>query len=273
MTKTVSIHCLDGTLEGVRQIELDTSQINALAVPRTKLQDLKSISRAKQPSMCLLLGEDELYIGECENFRKRIGGHLSKRFWRLAISTFSKDPTGLDRTRVQYLEYIAFQKAKRANVMKLHNSQEPAPKTINPHTVPRMEEVISDTSFIMKSLGLLDPFAAHLDQQQNPIWHVDVGLTRARAQFSVDQFLVLAGSVIRIESSEVLRKNSPKQHENRSSILKEHIDQGDGTVMIARDIAFKSPNEAVTFALGRNANAWTSWKNKESQTMDEVYRQ
>ena len=273
MTKTVSIRCLDGTPEGVRQIELDTSQINALAIPRTKLQDIREIPGAQQPSMYLLLGEDELYVGECETLHKRLKGHLEKEFWGLAISTFSKSPTWLDRTKVQYLEYMAVQKAKQAKIMRLHNIQEPAEKTIDQFTVPRLEEVIDDTSFIMKSLGLLDPFTPHSDQQENPIWHVNVKQTQAKGQFNGDQFLVLAGSIIRKEGSEVLRKNSPRQHENRSSILKVHADRGDGTVMITRDIAFRSPNEAVVFALGRNANAWTSWKNNKSQTMDEVDRQ
>ena len=38
------------------------------------------------------------------------------------------------------------------------------------------------------------------------------------------------------------------------------------------NITFKSANKAGGFCLGANINAWSTWKNSEGKTMDEVMR-
>lgn len=38
------------------------------------------------------------------------------------------------------------------------------------------------------------------------------------------------------------------------------------------DFIFGSPSSAAAAVLGRRANGWTEWKNKDGKTIDEIYR-
>jgi hypothetical protein len=38
------------------------------------------------------------------------------------------------------------------------------------------------------------------------------------------------------------------------------------------DFLFSSPSGAAGAVLGRSANGWTEWKNKDKKTIDEIYR-
>ena len=38
------------------------------------------------------------------------------------------------------------------------------------------------------------------------------------------------------------------------------------------DKTFSSPSSAASFCLGRSANGWTAWKDREGNTLDTFYR-
>jgi hypothetical protein len=46
----------------------------------------------------------------------------------------------------------------------------------------------------------------------------------------------------------------------------------DNIYQFVEDFIFRSPSAAAAAVLGRSANGWTEWKNKEGKTIDEIYR-
>ncbi len=45
-----------------------------------------------------------------------------------------------------------------------------------------------------------------------------------------------------------------------------------GILIFKEDFIFGSPSAAAAAVLGRRANGWTEWKNKDGKTIDEIYR-
>ena len=89
-------YLLDGSIEGVRIIELSESSVKAFVIPRIKLNRIKDRQELKHPALYLLInsGENQLYIGESENFFDRIKNHdQAKDFWDLAIAIVSNSNT------------------------------------------------------------------------------------------------------------------------------------------------------------------------------------
>lgn len=50
-----------------------------------------------------------------------------------------------------------------------------------------------------------------------------------------------------------------------------YLVDGDKLIM-ASDKTFSSASTAASFCLGRSANGWTEWKDKDGNTLDSVYR-
>ena len=112
--KLLQSYLLDGTIEGVRIIELSESAIKAFVVPRLKLNDIKNREEVSWPSLYLLInsGDNQLYIGESENFYNRVKNHdQSKDFWDLAVAIVSNN-NSLEKSDVKYLESLAVEKAQ-----------------------------------------------------------------------------------------------------------------------------------------------------------------
>ena len=58
---------------------------------------------------------------------------------------------------------------------------------------------------------------------------------------------------------------------SREILLKEYTLEENGKVVLISEKTFSTPSSAVTFCLVRNANGWIEWKDKEGQTLDDVY--
>lgn len=41
--------------------------------------------------------------------------------------------------------------------------------------------------------------------------------------------------------------------------------------MFSQDYLFKSPSAAAAFVLGANANGWSKWKDKDGNTLSDIY--
>ena len=66
--------------------------------------------------------------------------------------------------------------------------------------------------------------------------------------------------------------SSFKGIEHREKMLQEYSAIEDGKLIMTSDKTFTSPSTAACFCLGRSANGWIEWKDKEGNTLDSVYR-
>jgi len=265
-------YLLDGSLDGVKIIELSESSVKAFVVPRLKLADIKDRPELTHPALYVLVNADSsnAYIGECENFYHRIRTHdQSKEFWDTAIAFVSTTNT-LAKGDVKFLESLAVGRATKAKTIPVLNKVAPARNTIHEFQVDRLEQILEDIGMILASLGF-DLFAI-ASSTTDQIWYCRTKKTTAQAVFRNGKFILLAGSVIDIGHAPSWARNFPEDFVKRQHQLEsaERVDHD--AVRLKFDLQFRSPNQAASFATGRSNNAWITWKDADGRTMDEVMR-
>ena len=270
--RLIQTYLPDGSLEGIKVIELSESAIKAFVVPRIKLNDVKKRNEINQPSLYLLINssENQLYIGESENFYHRVKNHdQSKDFWDLAIAIVSNS-NSLEKSDVKYLESLAVERAQATAAMTVLNKTIPARNNVHEFKVHTLEKILEDTAMIAESLGF-SIFASEREDEES-IWYLSAKKSNARAEFRGDKFVVLTGSIIDKSYAPSWAKAFPKSLVERDDLLNnDGKDLGDSYEII-NNIPTRSPNHAGGLVSGRSINAWISWKNKNGKTMDEVMR-
>ena len=261
---------LDGTLEGIKVVEIYGRNMQAYVIPRLKLQEAKRIPALARGALYFLLSADEsqAYIGESDDFLARVRSHDQKKeFWDVAVAFIAKD-NSLEKGDIKYLESLAIERARQSSVPVL-NVKIPPRNNVHPFKVSALDEIIMDDVWmILTFLG----YNVFVLPRIVEAWYCKTNKTNARAIFRGSKFVVLKGSAIDKKVSESFAKSWPNSVLERDQIFKQSgTDQGD-TVTLTTDVTFKSPNHAGGFAAGRNVNAWTTWKNDSGQTMDEVMR-
>ncbi len=271
--KLIQTFLPDGSLEGIKVVELSESSIKAFISPRIKLNDLKKRPEINQPSLYLLINsaDNQLYIGESENFFHRIKNHdQSKDFWDLAIAIVS-NTNSLEKSDVKYLESLAVEKAQATAAMEVLNKTVPTRNNVHEFKVHTLEKILEDTAMIAESLGF-SIFASKKDNQESSIWHLSAKNSIASAEFRGDKFILLAGSVIDKTYAPSWANAFPKSLIEREELLKTNSkDLGDSFELV-NNVPTRSPNHAGGIVAGRSINAWISWKNSDGKTMDEVMR-
>jgi len=87
--QVVRMFMADGTVTGIREIEILTRTLHAFAVQRERLADLKGWPDANRPGVYFLFGETpeekhKAYIGEAQKVVDRVIYHVregQKEFW------------------------------------------------------------------------------------------------------------------------------------------------------------------------------------------------
>ncbi|MGD8373617.1 MAG: GIY-YIG nuclease family protein [Candidatus Woesebacteria bacterium] len=269
--RLISTYLLDGSIEGVRIIELSESSIKAFVIPRIKLNDVKTRDEINWPALYLLInsGDNQLYIGESEKFYDRVKNHdQSKDFWDVVVAIVSSN-NSLEKSDVKYLESLAVKKAKTTAAMEVLNKTVPVRNNIHEFKIHSLEKTLEDVALIAESLGYSIFRSENITAAST--WYVKAKKTDAKAEFRGDKFVIIAGSKIDKSVALSFKKGWPKRYLEREEILTKAKDHGDHVVLL-ENIPFKSPNLASDFATGRSTNTWITWKNKDGKTMDEVIR-
>lgn len=270
--KLLQSYLLDGTIEGVRIIELSESSIKAFVIPRLKLNDVKNRDEINWPSLYFLInsGDNQLYIGESENFYNRVKNHdQSKDFWDLAIAIVSSN-NSFEKSDVKYLESLTVEKAHESAAMEVLNKTVPVRNNVHEFKIHTLVKVLDDVSLIAESLGF--SIFSTKQNQENEIWHAKAKKTHAQAQFRGDKFVLLSGSIIDKSSAPSWRGAYGQLVAERERIFQKFGNDNGDTITLTENVPFNSPNLAGHFATGNSVNAWVTWKNKDGKTMDELIR-
>ena len=270
--RLISSYLLDGTIEGVRIVELSESAVKAFVIPRIRLNDIKFREEINWPALYLLInsGDNQLYIGESEKFFDRVKNHdQSKDFWDLTVAIVSKD-NGLEKGDVKYLESLAIEKAKATAAMEVLNKTVPARNNVHEFKVHTLDKILDDAALIAESLGYSIFKTAKTEKNEH--WYVKARKTKATAEFRGDKMVLLAGSKIDKNTTPSWEKGFPNQAAERKSLLAEHADEIDDVYVLKRNLPFNSPSHASSFAKGSSSNGWLDWKDPKGKTMDEVIR-
>ena len=271
MGKTVTTYLIDGDPKGTQYAFISNKICQMYVVPRSNLSYLNEQEKLQKPAFYILVGEDETtkpqaYIGETENFRERVKDHENKKsFWQKALIFVSKD-ADITKVDVQYLEHKAITEAKKSNTFTLNeNKQVPKVPNLPEYQRDTMDEFFEDIKFLASFIGC-NIFEITKPKEEHIFYTKGRGCN-AKGFYSSSGFTVLKGSVIAEEST-------PSFHwkEKREKLLSEYTTKKGLALIVTSDITFSSPSTAAMFCLGRSANGWDEWKDKEYRTLDVIYR-
>ena len=269
--KTITTYLIDGTPKGLQECWLSNTVCKAITIPRFRLKEANNRSELTQPSLYLLVDNDnqKAYIGETENFLARIKTHdTTKSFWDQAIVFISKDHN-LTKSDIKYLEHKAI---KQAQTAKRYNIDENKNQPNKPH-LPEHQQATIDTFF--NDICTLTAFMGmsifeNVHKKENQMMFYCKGRdTNAKGFYHENDFTVIKGGRMGKTSAP-----SYKRTEQRHQTLSEKANSiNESQYELRENITFSSPSTASGFCLGRSTNGWITWKNKEGQTLNEVYRQ
>ncbi len=274
--KTIQIYLPDGNPRSLKMAVITSRTIQAMYIPRSKLDVAATRSELSNVGVYILIGgEDEdakkkIYIGEAEDCLQRLKQHnRSKDFWKLAIVILSRTKH-FTKTHIKYLEWYCYNLAAKVGRYKLENSAMPG----KPHISEPMEADLQDNFETIKILVSTLGYPI-FDQIQKPkrsnIIYCKSKDAFAEGEYVEDGLIVFKDSVCNLEET---KSAGSWLIEMRKKLIDEGIlVQLDNVFKFDSDYIFSSPSSAAAVVLGRRANGWTEWKYKDGRTLDEVIRQ
>lgn len=271
---TIQIFLPDGNPRGLKLAEITNRTVQALLIPRAKLDEALKRPELKNVGVYFLIGisDDDskplLYVGEAEECLARLKQQNKlKDFWNTGIVVVSKTQH-FTKAHIKFLEYYCYFEAEKAGRFKLENSTIPT-KSYVPESV---EADLMDNFETIKTLvtTLGHPIFDQIKRpQKKDILYCKGKDAKAEGEYTGEGFVVFTGSTANI--TEV--KSALMAKKWREELVTEGVLKKDGNVYrFMKDKVFPSPSKAAGVVLGRSANGWIEWKYKDGRTLDEVMR-
>jgi predicted GIY-YIG superfamily endonuclease len=279
--KTIQIFLPHGDPRGIRISEITTRIVQVIEVPRSLLSEFFKMQESNQVAVYFLFGESDdgevqkVYIGQTGDLRGRLSIHnREKDFWERALVLVSKT-NSLTQTHALFLEWHCLQAARKAGRYADENGNNGS----KPHTPTPLEadclEIFETGQVLLSSLGypLFDPVAQYTASPRTYEEFFCKGPdTNGRGLYTQEGFVVLKGSTGRRGNVPSIKGTSTERFRER--LLESGVMRAEGEVVFfEKDHLFRSPSMAAISLMGRSANGWLEWKNKEGQTLDAVKRQ
>jgi hypothetical protein len=131
--KTVQIFLPDGNARSVRIAEITSRTVQAVQIPRKKIDIAEKRDEVRRVGVYFLFGDvgddatkPPAYIGEAENCLQRILNHHERKdFWTTAVTITSKTRS-FTKAHARRLEYDCIRVARDAQRFRLRNTQTPS---------------------------------------------------------------------------------------------------------------------------------------------------
>ena len=275
--QTIQIFLPDGSPRSVKIAELTNRVVQAIFIPRNKLEYIWERAEVKNVGIYFLFGENNeslkplVYIGEAEDCYNRLKQHnREKEFWNYAVAITSKI-NSFTKSHVKYLEYFAIKTANQVNRFKTENSTQPS----KPFITESMEADLLDSFDTIKVLLSTLGYPVFDSVNKNNIKRTEILKINGRGIIAEGD-LIDDGFVV-FRGSQVKKENTPSCHEylinTRNKLIQNGILIEKGNILeFIEDYVFNSPSTAGGVILGRSTNGWIQWKNKDGKTLDEIKR-
>ena len=282
--QTIQIYLPAGDPRGIRVAEITTRIVRVVEVPRSQLANFLQMPEAQQVGVYFLMGElseaglPRAYIGQSGSVGNRLVQHnQGKDFWNRALVIISLT-NSMTQTHAQFLEWLAIAEATKAARYTLENGNTgsqpytPAPLQADCH------EIHETAATLLATLGqpIFEPLIGVLAQvngkNETPeLFYCKGPEANAVGEYTSEGFVVHKGATARLEVVPSLKDSS--QERFREQLVTEGVlTLSGGCFVFTRDHLFSSPSMAAIAVLGRSANGWTEWKNKQGNTLDGVKR-
>jgi hypothetical protein len=277
--KTIRIFLADGEPTGILLAEISNWTGKIIVAPRSQLDQLSKREEVRRTGVYLLVGPDPddslrqlVYIGEGDNVLKRLLIHNRKEakdFWERTAVIVSKDEN-LTKSHVRYLESRLIKLAQDARRASLTNDTAPGPASLPEPEVADMEFFIEQVQLILPVLGFdftQPPPTAAGDKKKgtSPLFILKrVGAT-AQAREIDGEFVVYAGATARKQG--VAGWKSYKALRAQLVRDKKLIEGSEPDYLVlAENVAFKSPSAAASAIVGGAVNGRKNWKTEDGRT-------
>lgn len=275
--QTIQIFLPDGNPTSIKIADLTNRMIVAVLIHRNKLTECGVRSEVRKYGIYFLFGVNEdkakpiSYIGETEDCFERLKMHnKAKDFWNYAVVITSKSNT-FTKSHVKYLEHICIKTANEIGRYDTDNLSTPA----KPYITESMEADLLDNfetiKILLATLGfpIFEEIRKSLSKKRNLLFCKGKNAV-AQGEMIDDGFVVLKGSKSNIDETKTAGTWVTGM---RKKLLDDKILIPDnGVFVFAEDFVFGSPSAAAASVLGRRANGWIEWKDKDGKTIHEIYR-
>lgn len=282
MTKTpkkIEIFLPSGDPQGIRVAHITTLTVKVIDVPKDLLTAFLEMEDSRGVAVYFLLGAPDetdrphVYIGQTSDLRKRLASHSrSKAFWQRAFVLSSK--TGLmTETHALFLEWHCLQVAAQVGRFSSRNGNDGRKPDVLPPLQAECLEVFETGKVLLAILGfpIFESGRASSVGSDNPdLWFCKAGGASARGLYASDGFTVLKESIGRLDNVPSIGAANARF---RSKLVEDGVMRVAGDrVVFDKDQLFGSPSMAAIAVLGRTANGWKEWKDKDNRTLDEIRR-
>ncbi|RVO43463.1 GIY-YIG nuclease family protein [Sinorhizobium meliloti] len=282
--KSVRLHLVEGTPQGILTAEIINWTGHVLSAPRSKLASLLSRPETIKAGVYFLVGpnpDDDgqtfVYIGQSENIGRRLLQHNKderKAFWEKTCVVTSKDPN-LTSGHIKYLESRLITVSASSGLVRLTNDTTPEPSNLPEADVADMEYFLIQLRLMLPLLGFeflretpaLQKSTATIAEQElsqstrSPIFELTSpkhNLT-ALGQEIDGQFVVQAGSGCR--SGWEGTPSHPYRNLWETLFQQNKIGSDEtGRSVFKEEVAFSSPSAAAAIVYGRAANGRSAWR-------------
>jgi hypothetical protein len=273
--KTIQIFLPDGNPRSVKIAEITSRTVQAILIPRTKLEYIFSREELNNVGVYLLIGNPEedvkplLYVGEAEECKARLKQHnSSKDFWNYAIAIISKTHY-FTKTHIKYLESFMYKEASRINRYKLDNNSISTMPFVSESMEADLLDNFDTIKILVSTLGF-PIFDEIKTATKTDLLYCKGKDALATGQLTDEGFLVMAGSKCNLKESNTA---GTWVINIRARLVEEKILKVNGNVYeFISDYQFGSPSAAAGAVLARRANGWIEWKYKNGKSLDEVKR-
>ena len=283
--RKVTIFLSDGAPSGIRHVEIANWSGQAIACPRSRLNELRTWVEAQRPGVYFLLEKqtaetgDRAYIGESENVAKRLTQQEKNQdFWNEAIIFTSKDEN-LTKGHIKYLESRLTAISIDADRYKIENANTPTESQLPRADKDAMEEFIHNLRIVLGTLGhrVLEPVKITTQQPQDGpskpglsqfIFSFSIRGLHATGQQTDDGFVLFKGS-------DVSGKTTGSMPGKTLSIREKWI--ADGTLQpfgdnfrLTKDCIVSSSSYAAVIVAGTSRSGPQSWIDEKGRSLKAV---
>lgn len=274
--KTIQIFLPDGNPRSLKMAEITSRTVQAILIPRAKLDEAAKRQELKNVGVYFLIGSSDedskpmLYVGEAEDCLTRLKQqNKEKDFWNTAIAVISKTQY-FTKTHIKFLESHCYAEAQKIGRYKLENPNAPTMPFVSESMEADLLDNYDTIKILVATLGY--PIFDQIKKpQKKDILYCKGKAAKAEGEYTEDGLIVFAGSVCNLKETQ---SAGPYVKNWRDQLIRDGILKQEGDVYkFTHDHIFSSPSTAAAVVLARRANSWTEWKYKDGKTLDEVKRQ
>lgn len=154
-SRTIQIFLKDSDIDGIKIANLSNAVARVYVVPRDKIDFIQSRPDLSTPALYMLFDDERstVYIGESENFKNRVIGHLmNKSFWKWAVICIAFGE-GMDKADVKFLESHAINKAIEVGRFEVQNKTSPNKNNLGEFKLASIIDLLEDFELLISTLG------------------------------------------------------------------------------------------------------------------------